>query len=124
MFTPSPKTKIEVAEVYQDRVPVDEDIEFADMCNPRGFIYGTFWFVRATAANGERFLHDHRFDDIEEAQDLCHRVNGRKEINEVHWVRTYSEYGSSAWEDDEWDRRGRLHDALSRGDSEEIDRWS
>lgn len=124
MFTPSPKTKIQVAEVYQDRVPVDEDIEFADMCNPRGFIYGTIWFVRATAPNGERFLHGHRFDDIEEAQDLCHRVNGRKEINEVHWVRTYPEYGSPAWEGEEWDRRARLHDALSRGDSEEIDRWS
>ena len=67
---------------------------------------------------------DESFDDIEEAQDLCHRVNGRKEINEVHWTRTYPEYGSPAWEDEEWDRRARLHDALSRGDSEEIDRWS
>jgi|APGre2960657404_1045060.scaffolds.fasta_scaffold00149_14 hypothetical protein len=122
MFTPSPKIKIEVAEVYQDRVPVDEDIEFADMCNPRGFIYGTLWFVRATAANGERFLHDHRFDDMEEAQDLCHRVNGRKEINEVHWTRTYPEYGSAAWGVEDAHRQVDLACALHRGDMEAVDR--
>jgi hypothetical protein len=124
MFTPSPKTKIESAEVYQDRCVVDEDIEFADMSNPQGYIYGTFWFVRAIAPNGERFLHRHRFDDITEAQDLCFSVNGRKEINEVHWDRTYPEYGSPAWENEEWDRRANLSLALSNGDQEGIDRWS
>lgn len=124
MFNTSSKTKIEVAEVYQDRCVVDENIEFADMTNPRGYIYETFWFVRVTSSKGDRFIHNHRFDDIEEAQDLCHRVNGRKEINEVHWNRTYPEYGSLAWENEEDERRANLHNALSFGNLDEIDRWS
>ena len=122
MFTPSPKTKIESAEFYQDRCPVDSDPEFADMSNPEGYIYGTFWFVLATAPNGERFIHRHRFDDITEAQDMCFRVNGRKEINEVHWDRTDSEYGSPAWEVEDAHRQVDLACALHRGDMEEVDR--
>ena len=122
MFTPSPKTKVESAEVYQDRCVVDSDPEFADMCNPQGYIYETFWFVRATAPNGDRFLHNHRFDDIEEAQDLCHRVNGRKEINEVHWDRTYPVYGSAAWGVEDAHRQVDLACALHRGDWEAVDR--
>jgi hypothetical protein len=115
---------IENAEVYEDRCVVDEDPEFADMINPLGYIWETFWFVRATTSTGDRFIHNHRFDDIEEAQDLCHCVNGRKNINEVHWTRTYPEYGSLAWENDEDDRRANLHHALSFGNLDEIDRWS
>lgn len=123
---PNTKIKIQQVDVRQDTVVIEQDGEFVDMSNPHGFVYGQRFVVLAITEDGRRFSHHKLFhyQHREAADALAIKVLHRGEIDLSHWLETYPVYGSLAWEDEEDDRRANLHHALSRGDSEEIDRWS
>ena len=115
-------TKIDNATAVLFRDIVDFNSEFADMGNPNGAIYGDVFFVIVETKHGERYSHQNRFDNLEEAQKLALRVQRHGVIDLAHWNQSYSVYGSASWEGEEVYRRIDLQNAISTGDFEAIDR--
>jgi hypothetical protein len=118
--------KIQFVQAFKDTCVVDQNSEFADICNPEGFIYAHMWFVKATTHRGDQFIHEHRFakEDEGKAWRFAKRVQEKGEINPLYWGQTYPFYGSLAWEEEEADRQVRLRCALSSGNIEEVERYS
>jgi hypothetical protein len=117
--------KIQSVTPYKDTCVVGQDSEFADMCNPEGFIYRHRWFVEACTDYGDRFIHKLHFDlESDTAFVLANRVKEKGEIDPQYWVQGYPVYGSNAWEDDDIERQGNLFYALATGNAEDIERYS
>jgi hypothetical protein len=119
------KIQIERVDVRKDVAVVDQNPEFADMCNPQGYIYRHTFDVLAMTEGGRRFRHRHFFgEDRDKADALAIKVLHRGEIDLSHWNETYPEYGSPAWAVEDAHRQVDLACALRRGDMEEVDRLS
>ena len=117
-------TKIQFAQAFKDTCIVGQNSEFADICNPDGFIYQHRWFIKATNHRGDQFIHERNFDNEAKAWNLATKVQDKGEINPLHWGQTFPFYGSQAWEEEDLDRQVRLRCALSSGNIEEVERYS
>lgn len=115
--------KIQSAEAFTTETVIGEDSEFADIGNPRGYLYGPIHIVRATTQSGRRFLHEHIFPTPEGAHALAQKVQARGGINLTHWSETYPEYGSQAWEEEDRTRQVSLASALRYGTEEDVLRF-
>ena len=109
---------------YSNEVVIGENGEFADLSNPRGLIFGRKIFVEAVTESGRRFIFGRDFETQLGAGKFAARVEARGEINLEFWNETFPVYGSPAWQAEDAERDANLRHAVSRGDSEAIERYS
>jgi hypothetical protein len=84
-------------EVMEDIVCVRTDPEFADYDNPRGEIYGSLFYIRATNDRGERkVLSEPSFKTNDEAGRFLHTLS-EYSPNTKDWAAIQPMYGSDAF---------------------------
>lgn len=105
-------------QVRENIVRVGQNSEMADMDNPQGYIYGSVYFLVATASllddrnnqkDGLQWAHSHSFKDRQAAENLAWKVEQLLEaakdpskghlrfLDASHWQEIEPQYGSEAW---------------------------
>lgn len=112
---------------------VGQNPECADMANPNGDIFETFWQVEAWLANGDIYVlsgfapvryydNDEGTEEEREAkvQRLVERILETKTIDPDLWHFSRIAYGAEGW--DEQELNNEINDARRAGERHPLDR--